>query len=160
MAEGVFRHLSKMLPSSSRAPKSSDQWIIDSAGTGAYHALSPPDPRTLAVLKKHGITDYDHSARKIRNQDFHDFDYIFAMDAENLEDLIEMRDRLARSANKSSTSTKPRLAEVALFGVYGGRSEDEEVDDPYYGGNDGFDRAFEQVSRFSKGFLESLQKSA
>lgn len=124
----------------------------------AYHALSPPDPRTLSVLKKHGITEYDHSARKLRAQDFTDFDYVFAMDLENLEDLLEARDKLARS-KKTSPIAKQQLAKVVMFGSYGGNSPDEEVDDPYYGGNDGFERAFEQVSRFSKGFLESLNKA-
>ena len=157
MAEGVFRSMTDTLPSSSRDPKSSDHFIIDSAGTGAYHALSPPDPRTLAVLKKHGISDYDHSARKIRTQDFHEFDYIFAMDSENLEDLLEIRERLARSAKKSPANNNNQLAQVVLFGAHNGKGDSEEVDDPYYGGNAGFDRAFEQVSRFSRGFLESLR---
>ena len=156
MAEGVFRDMTGLLPSSSRAPKQSDRFIIDSAGTGAYHALSPPDSRTMAVLKKHGIVDYNHAARKIRTQDFTEFDYILAMDSENLEDLQELRQRLAKNQQKRQNNDAPKLAKVAMFGAYGGKSKNEEVDDPYYGGNDGFDRAFEQLTRFSKGFLESL----
>ena len=156
MAEGVFRNLTGTLPSSSREPKISSEFVIDSAGTGAYHAQSPPDPRTLQVLKQHGITTYDHSARKLRAQDFLDFDYIFAMDSENYEDINELKANVAKARKKRAELEDKPLAKVIMFGAYGGRSTDEEVDDPYYGGKNGFDVTFEQVSRFSKGFLASL----
>lgn len=41
-----------------------------------------------------------------------------------------------------------------LFGEFGGKKRAEEVDDPYYGGRDGFEIAYEQIVRFSKNFLE------
>jgi low molecular weight phosphotyrosine protein phosphatase len=44
-----------------------------------------------------------------------------------------------------------------LFGVWGGKGK-EEVDDPYYGGARGFDIAYEQVERFSKGFVKMLEE--
>ena len=159
MAEAVFRSMTDTLPSSSREPKHSDQFRIDSAGTGAYHALSPPDPRTMQVLKKHGISGYDHAARKLCTQDFLDFDYIFAMDAENLEDINEVKDKLVRERKIRKILEEKSLAEVVMFGSYGGKTEDEEVDDPYYGGQNGFDITFEQVSRFSKGFIAALHTS-
>ena len=72
MAEGVFRSLAK---SNSRIG------TIDSVGTGAYHILHPPDNRTMETLRKHKITDYDHGARKVTEEDMREFDYIFAMDS-------------------------------------------------------------------------------
>lgn len=158
MAEGVFRQITHTLPSSSQHPKSSDRFMIDSAGTGAYHALSPPDPRTMKVLEKNGITTYDHSARKLRPQDFVEFDYIFGMDAENVEDINEVKEKVARDRSRKGSQDDKPLAKVALFGSYGGKSKNEEVEDPYYGGGEGFNIAFEQLMRFSKGFLASLEQ--
>ena len=186
MAEGVFRALTHNLPdsegtssSSSTASKprprskygkddddivkSSYTFTIDSAGTGAYHALSPPDPRTLAELKRHGITSYDHAARKVRASDFYTFDFLFAMDSENLEDLNDARDRLVKQRGKKSGE---KLGRVLTFGDrrFGGVPEDEEgegeeVVDPYYGGKDGFETAYQQVHTFSRGFLNWLEKT-
>lgn len=65
------------------------------------------------------------------------------MDSNNLEDLLSLKRR---------TEGK---AKVMLFGEYAGGSSPEEVDDPYYGGNDGFKAAYEQCTRFSKNFLKS-----
>lgn len=151
MAEAVFLDNVAKLDDASR----SQIGHIDSCGTGAYHARAPPDPRTTQVLKKHGISSYQHSARKIKTSDFEDFDYLLGMDAENLEDLQEMRDRLVKR-RQSETG----IGKVMLFGHFGGKKKDEEVVDPYYGYDNGFDLAFEQMQRFSKGFLEHLQKES
>jgi low molecular weight phosphotyrosine protein phosphatase len=67
------------------------------------------------------------------------------MDESNLSDLR----RLHRSRPHSK-------AQVMLFGTWSGHDEAEEVDDPYYGGADGFEDAYQQCSRFSKNFLAKL----
>ena len=136
MAEAVFRSLTASNPLISR---------IDSAGTGAYHTGAAPDSRTMETLEDNGIENYDHAARIVRASDFDDFDYIFAMDKENLEDLLELRRR--------ATGAKGKEGEVMLFGDFGGR-KGEEVVDPYYGARDGFKIAYEQMVRFSRGFIE------
>lgn len=41
-----------------------------------------------------------------------------------------------------------------LFGEHSGKKKAEEVQDPYYGGTDGFEDAYEQCLRFSKNFLQ------
>lgn len=107
------------------------------------------------------------------------------MDSENLEDLLDLRakitakQRLGRTMTNSKASEaapslkrrevqenssveaveerEKRLAKVVLFGSFGG-SEAEEVIDPYYGGRDGFEVAYEQVERFSRGFLRYLEE--
>ncbi|KAH0846029.1 hypothetical protein AYO21_01304 [Fonsecaea monophora] len=140
MAEGVFRSLAKS------HPRIGD---IDSAGTGAYHTLDPPDDRTLDTLRRHGITDYEHGARQVRSRDFHEFDYIFAMDHYNFNDL----QRLQRRVESKGQKTK---AKVMMFGDFGGRTKGEEVVDPYYGADKGFEEVYEQVTRFSKNFLEQI----
>ncbi|KAK7947146.1 low molecular weight phosphotyrosine protein phosphatase [Apiospora aurea] len=140
MAEGVFRSLTK------EAPYKDLIGTVDSCGTGAYHAGDDPDDRTMATLAQHGITDYVHAARKVRPSDFGEFDYIFAMDRSNLSDL-------QRGYVKKNGSQK---AKVMLFGEYAGGpgNKAEVVNDPYYGGNQGFQTAYEQCLRFSQNFLQ------
>jgi low molecular weight phosphotyrosine protein phosphatase len=105
-----------------------------------------------------GITDYRHKARKIRvPQDFLDFDYILAMDEDN---LIDLRDMAKRARKKGLLGDDgQRMGRVCLYGEFGGKANDEEVGDPYYGGRDGFEVAFEQVQRFGKGLLTYIEES-
>ena len=140
MAEGVFRSLAKSNPRVG---------TIDSAGTGAYHTLEPPDYRTMDTLRKHEIRDYDHGARKVQESDLHDFDYVFAMDASNLRNLQSLQRRMEKSGDRPT-------AKVMLFGEFSGKAKAEQVGDPYYGEDDGFEEVYEQVTRFSKTFLQEV----
>ncbi|TLS29959.1 hypothetical protein PpBr36_03314 [Pyricularia pennisetigena] len=137
MAEGVFRDMTAKAPYKDRVGR------VDSCGTGAYHTGDSPDDRTMATLEAHGITDYQHAARKVSLKDFDTFDYIFAMDRSNLSDL----ERLKRSKPDAK-------AKVMLFGEFSGTGKAEIVNDPYYGGHQGFEKAYEQATRFSKNFLK------
>lgn len=178
MAEGVFRGMAASHPLINE---------IDSAGTGAYHTLEPPDPRTMSTLRRHGITNFDHAARIVTKEDFLAFDYLMAMDKYNLRDLLDLRESVISSLRKSgrapasrgtkgtragtdaaiagSADANDKVAEVRLFGDFGagGVLHDrvgggEVVKDPYYGGANGFEEVFHQVSRFSRGFLDYLEK--
>ncbi|KAJ1953898.1 Low molecular weight phosphotyrosine protein phosphatase [Dispira parvispora] len=84
-----------------------------------------------------GTADYH-----VCKQDFYEFDYILCMDESNLQDL-----RSIQPANSKAV--------VKLFGKYDSE-KDEIIRDPYYGGVDGFDYNFAQVTRCSHGFLKSL----
>ncbi|KAI9805677.1 MAG: hypothetical protein M1833_005170 [Piccolia ochrophora] len=142
LAEGVFRHLTRSNPSIG---------TVDSCATGAYHTDEEPDERTMAKLEENGIVDYEHAARQIEKADFTRFDYIFGMDRYNIRDLQRMRRSIAgkRGVNEEE------LAKVMLFGDFGG-TEGEEVIDPYYGAVDGFEVGFEQMVRFTQGFLKKV----
>ncbi|PVH95907.1 low molecular weight phosphotyrosine protein phosphatase [Periconia macrospinosa] len=155
MAEGVFQHLT--------APSHPLIKTIDSCGTGAYHVGDSPDSRTMSTLRANGITSYKHSARKFAPAtDFAAFDYIFAMDASNLYDLEALREREVRKRGGDESG----VGKVMLFGEFGGEGKKwrrggddvEEVEDPYYGGKEGFAAAYEQCVRFGKGFLGKLEK--
>ena len=91
------------------------------------------------------VTNLFLRPEKLRSSDFDEFDYILAMDRSNLSDLQrEMR-------------RKPEArAKVKLFGEYSGTGRAEAIGDPYYGGRDGFEKAYEQVTRFSRTFLEEV----
>ncbi|KAI9925577.1 hypothetical protein ASPWEDRAFT_157165 [Aspergillus wentii DTO 134E9] len=149
MAEGVFRNMASSHPLIAE---------IDSAGTGAYHALEPPDSRTMSTLRRHNIKNYEHAARKITQEDFRTFDYIFAMDQYNLRDLLSVRASVVKKFGED------QVADVRLFGDYGAGGKlhervggGEVVQDPYYGGANGFEEVYQQVTRFSKGFLDFLK---
>lgn len=154
MSEGVFQSLTRP----SNAPSHPLIRSIDSCGTGAYHVGDDPDSRTMQTLRKQGITTYSHAARKFKpRSDFADFDYILAMDDSNLEDLLELR---AREVQRKGG--EDGVGKVMLFGDFGGKKRrggrGEEVQDPYYGGSDRFSAAYEQAVRFSKAFLEALER--
>ncbi|KAL5360259.1 phosphotyrosine protein phosphatase I superfamily [Aspergillus floccosus] len=175
MAEGVFRNMAASHPLVSE---------IDSAGTGAYHTMEPPDSRTMSTLRKHGITNYNHAARKVTKDDFLTFDYLLAMDKYNLRDLLDVRESVIASMNKPGASrgakatragtaaslaaageAGAKVAEVRLFGDFGtgGALHErvgggEVVQDPYYGGVNGFEEVYQQVVRFSRGFLDYIEK--
>ncbi|TVY40394.1 Low molecular weight phosphotyrosine protein phosphatase [Lachnellula occidentalis] len=138
MAEGIFRSMVSKPPYKALVSE------VDSCGTGAYHIGSSPDSRTMSTLEDNGITGYEHAARKIHVSDFQKFDYIFAMDRDNLRDLQRIHSRAGGKAK------------VMLFGEYAGKKKAEEVQDPYYGARDGFEIAYEQCVRFSKNFLKEV----
>ncbi|GJN67920.1 hypothetical protein PLIIFM63780_001907 [Purpureocillium lilacinum] len=139
MAEGIFQHLAQQPPYKGKIGR------IDSCGTAAYHTGEEPDSRTLSTLEDNGIVDYEHYARRFLTTDFEKFDYVFAMDRSNLSDLQRLQ--------RGNPDAK---AKVMLFGEFSGKGKAEVVNDPYYGGRDGFEKAFEQCSRFAKNFLNEV----
>ncbi|KAI0101733.1 phosphotyrosine protein phosphatase I superfamily [Nemania sp. FL0031] len=139
MAEGVFRSIVKD-PSS---PYHNLIGTVDSCGTGGYHVGDDPDSRTLSTLKENGITNYKHAARKLRDSDFKEFDYIFAMDNSNHSDVRRWRSRKQVDGK----------AQVMLFGEFSGTGRKEVVQDPYYIDGDAFNKTYEQCRRFSENFL-------
>lgn len=154
MSEGVFQSLTRP----ANKPPHPLISTIDSCGTGAYHIGDSPDSRTMATLEKNGISTYRHAARKFHpGSDFANFEYILAMDDDNLENLERLRQREVKKKG-----TEEGVGKVMLFGEFGGKKRrggrGEEVEDPYYGGDDGFKDAFEQATRFTKAFLEQLEK--
>lgn len=150
MAEAVFARLTSSNPLISKT---------DSCGTGAWHVGSDPDHRTQEVLQKHGITDYEHAARKVVPEDFWKFDWILGMDADNVADLKRVRQRAVKKHMEAEGKAKEGLAKLAMFGDFAERGMGEEVIDPYYGADDGFEIAYEQMGRFTKGFLQHLMSS-
>ncbi|VVT50033.1 uncharacterized protein SAPINGB_P002567 [Magnusiomyces paraingens] len=135
MAEAVFKHTVK-------TRNLDDQFdTITSFGTAAYHVGEDPDYRSTQVCRKNGVP-VSHAAQQIKSAHFSQFDYILAMDRENLRNLSRIQPKNSR-------------AKVLLFGEY---REDTQfnviVSDPYYGGVDGFETNFRQLSHFSETFLD------
>ncbi|KAB5594413.1 Low molecular weight phosphotyrosine protein phosphatase [Ceratobasidium theobromae] len=82
----------------------------------------------------------DHRARAVESADFKKFDYILASDGANLSNLKSM-------APKDSTAT------IMLFGSF---DDGKPIADPYYGGINGFEKAYDQCVRYSNGFLDQV----
>ncbi|BEJ12581.1 hypothetical protein CspHIS471_0210410 [Cutaneotrichosporon sp. HIS471] len=125
---------------------------IDSAGTGAYHAGDGADDRAIAVCKNHGVP-VDCIARKVESNDFAKFDYILAMDESNLQTLQTRKPRGSRAHITLFGNFEPDLALASP----GARLRPGIIEDPYYGGRDGFEIAYDQCVRYARGFLDFLE---
>lgn len=116
---------------------------LDSAGTAAYHVGNPPDSRSIAALKKTGINISQQKARQVIQADFDEFDWILAMDKENLANLHKIQPEHSR-------------AKLVMFGEFHSSVSLGDVADPYYGGDEGFALMREHLIRISEAFVHHL----
>ena len=117
--------------------------LVDSCGTGAWHAGSPPDDRAIKVAQSKGYDLSSLRARQLKKNDFDQFDYILAMDARNLADVIKVA-----PSNYSGV--------IGLFLDYAKHLDMTEVPDPYYGGSDSFHRVIEMLEQAADGLIENM----
>jgi protein-tyrosine phosphatase len=137
MAEGAFR-------SAVEAAGLMDHFEIDSAGTIGYHAGSPPDNRAQATARENGLNISSQRSRKVRSDDFEGFDYILAMDFENIHDL-------------KNNSRPMHHGKIHLYLSFAPTVQMEEMPDPYYGGDEGFDLCFDAAVKAADGLLEHIK---
>ncbi len=102
-------------------------WEVDSAGTGSWHIRNPPDPRSRATAKKHGLSIDRQRARQFSKKDFDHFDLILAMDQSNYDDIIALA---------SNTEEKSKVQKILDYTDL----PNKDVPDPYWD-----DNGFEQV---------------
>ena len=119
---------------------------VDSAGIGSWHAGEPPDPRARATAKRHGMDIDGYRARKVTQQDFRRFSHIVALDHEVLAALKTMR-----PANS--------VTELSLLLDHVEGREGQEVADPYYGGETGFEATWADVTDGAKGLARRIAKT-
>lgn len=139
MAEAVFRYhvLNAGL---------ADVIEVDSAGTASYHVGEKAHPRTLETLAKRDIP-HQGRARQFVAHDFQRFQYVWAMDRENLMYI----QRLA-----PPTSQKGQAALFLSEAFAQGLTDTDEVPDPYYTGE--YERVYALVEAGSKAWLARLRK--
>ncbi|KAF8917685.1 phosphotyrosine protein phosphatase [Mucidula mucida] len=134
MGEAVLSHVAKAR---------GHDITVDSCGTGAYHTGEDPDDRKSqqahSWLVQHKVP-ISHAARKVQKSDFTDFTHILAADQNNLRDLQRM-------APSNAT------AEIKLWGEY---HDNKPIQDPYYGGINGFERVYQQCVKLSHAFLDDV----
>ncbi|BDD10726.1 phosphotyrosine protein phosphatase [Fulvitalea axinellae] len=136
LAEGIFDHLVK---------EKGLEGVVesDSAGTAAYHLGKNPDPRSVAVARKYGIR-LDHRGRQFVEEDFEDFDYIIPMDQSNMDNIRRL---------ENGVTDDYRLVMMRDFDTIG---TGEEVPDPYYGGDDGFENVYKMLRRSCERLLDRI----
>lgn len=138
LAEGVFQKLVQDHGLADSIPS-------ESAGTGHWHVGNPPDRRMQATANKNGV-QLNSRARQFVPEDFERFDLIFAMDQSNLDHLTELSEDPAKQKK------------VMLFRSFDPHHNgDLDVPDPYYGGDGGFDRVFQIVSRTCPKILDYIK---
>ncbi len=118
---------------------------VDSAGTHGYHIGEPPDPRSREAALKRGIDLSGLRARKVVPEDFERFDLLLAMDHDNLA-------LLKRSARPE------HHAKLGLFMSYASRFDTDDVPDPYYGGEQGFELVLDMAEDAARGLIEALRR--
>lgn len=137
-AEGVFRHIVQ--------EEGHESWVTtDSAGTHAYHIGEQPDRRAQQTALTRGIDISDLRGRKALANDFHEFDYVLAMDDENYQFLEQI----------CPTGMNEKLH---LFLDFSQEFSESQVPDPYYGGDQGFEHVFDLVESASNGLLDDIKK--
>ena len=123
---------------------SSVNFFVDSAGTAAFHVGNLPDTRSIQIAKTNGIDITNQRARAFSQKDFEDFDYIYAMDRSNYDDII----LLAR--NQSDISKVKMILNELQPG------ENLEVPDPYYGGSQGFENVYQLLDASCDRIVEKI----
>lgn len=114
-----------------------DQVEVDSAGIGNWHAGERADRRAAAAAQRRGFR-VDGVARQVTAEDFETFDLLLAMDAGHLGEL--------RSMAPPGTAVKVRMF------------TDEDVPDPYYGGQNGFENVLDIVEAGCSALLDELRQ--
>lgn len=121
-----------------------ERFVIDSAGTTAYHSGQQPDKRMRVHARRRGI-ELDHVCRKVTASDFEDFDIIIGMDASNLHNLRQMA---------PSVEAARKIHAMAEYFPEGSRFDC--VPDPYYEGAEGFELVLDLLTDACRNLYDSL----
>ena len=123
-----------------------DEIVVDSAGTGDWHAGGPADPRAVETLRAHGYDGTAHIARQFSTSWFAERDLVVAMDAKNLQSL-----RWLAPPHESGKIVRLRSFDPAS------RGGDLDVPDPYYDAAEGFERVLAMVEAGCEGLLRHVR---
>ena len=135
VAEGVMR---------AKAKEHVIEVEIDSAGTSGWHDGAAPDERSLINASKNGIDISKQKSRKVVLSDFEVFDFLYAMDESNYNNLLNM------ASQKYHHKIKMILNEVNA-------GDNRSVPDPYYG-NDGFQLVFDLLDEACEKIAQNLKR--
>jgi protein-tyrosine phosphatase len=124
----------------------SDQISVDSAGTSSEHLGEPPDRRTIKEARRRGLDVESHRVWRFETEDFDRFDLVLVVDRVNEQ-------RLLNRANTPEQRAKVQL----LRSFVPDDMYDQEVPDPWYGGDAGFILTFDLVEEACVALLEQLR---
>lgn len=117
---------------------------IDSCGTANYHIGDTPDPRTIANARKNGI-EIQHFGRQLSAVDLSRYDFILAMDQSNHRNIL----RIEGATNLAH--------KILLMRSFDEERNADEVPDPYYGDEKGFQDVFDILDRSVNAFIRHLE---
>jgi len=118
---------------------------VDSAGTAAYHIGEAPDIRTIMHARKHGLDISKLVGRKFSVKDFDNFDHIFVMDHSNLNNV------------KSLARNEADIEKVELILNQISPNGNQDVPDPYYGGDEGFEQVYRLLDASTQIIAEKIK---
>lgn len=124
-----------------------DRIQVVSSGTGGWHEGQPMDPRAAAVLSAAGYDPTRHRARTFSTDWYAEYDLLLAMDQSNRADMIEL------------APTVDQQAQVRMFRDFDPQAaeHDNEVPDPWYGGDEGFHDVLAMIERTTDELVVHLQ---
>ncbi len=126
--------------------KVGDSIFVDSAGTANYHVGELPDRRSIAVAKNHGIDITKQRCKHFTKKHFEQFDYIYVMDKSNYENVIQL----------ATSDTDKQKVKLILNESH--PNQNLEVPDPYYGGDDGFEKVFQMLDEACEVIAQKIKK--
>ncbi|MDP1528502.1 MAG: low molecular weight protein-tyrosine-phosphatase [Rhodoferax sp.] len=135
LAEGALR---------AEAARTGLDLIVDSAGTGNWHAGEPPDLRAQAVARRNGVDISALRARQVRTADFRRFTHVIALDHDNLSILRKLAPHGA-------------TAELSLLLDHVEGREGQAVTDPWFGEEAGFETTWAEVTAAARTLARALQ---
>ncbi|MEW7279262.1 low molecular weight protein-tyrosine-phosphatase [Aquimarina sp. 2201CG1-2-11] len=120
---------------------------VDSCGTSSYHIGSKPDIRSIDIAQKNNIDITRQRAAQFKKSDFDIYDYIYAMDTSNYQDIIALADNSLQNnkVNQILNELHP--------------NQNLDVPDPYYGGDQGFEEVFKMLDQACENIASKLKKS-
>lgn len=136
-AEGILRHKLEQAGLADRVE-------VDSCGTGHWHLGKAPDRRARAAASRRGFDLSALRARQLDDDDFRRFDYMLAMDQDN---LLTLEARCPPDCQ----------AHIGLFLDFAGY-EGKAVPDPFFGGARGFDEALDLIEAGADGLVATLRR--
>ena len=122
-----------------------DSFFVDSAGTGNWHIGKKADLRMRIAAERRNITILSR-ARQITSEDLEKFNYILAMDNSNFKNI----------KNLKNLTSSTQLAAIKKIQDFRSVFKEEEVPDPYFGGEEGFDNVLDILEDSVTGFLNSI----
>ncbi len=123
------------------AQKSQVDVRVDSAGTSSFHIGEPADKRMREAASKRGY-DLTSRSRMVTRRDFSEFDLVIAMDRNNYRELSILAGGPTRK--------------LKLLSDYLEDSWPRDVPDPYYGGEEGFEKVLDMLEAACPKILASL----
>ena len=121
----------------------SNSVTVDSCGTGDWHLDHAPDKRAQLTAKQHGYNLSHLRSRLICQDDFRKFEYILVMDKNNLRDVLAL-------------CPDPYKNKCQLFLNFAKELGVQEVPDPYYGGDDGFEEVLTMIRIASQNLVQEF----